>query len=154
MAINKKAILIAAADAALRRDLKRDLGRQGFGVSQARDQQQLLWRLGVNGIDLTIIGSGPFGGWDGPELACEIRKRDRRLPIIFISAHSNEEQAIAALRAGVKDYFTSPYTLEMLTASIHRVLAASQARVATEPIERASASHEPNHGDGNPLGKL
>jgi DNA-binding NtrC family response regulator len=130
MTTNTKAILVAEKDERLRSDLKAQLCHQQFKVCEARDRSGVLRRLRRNSVDLTIIGASRDGNWDAPALVDDIRRRDRRLPIILIDAHGSEERAIAALRAGVKDYFKRPYSRESLISSINRNLAASRARAS------------------------
>lgn len=72
-----------------------------------------------------IAGSSRDGAWDGLELAQQIRRWDRRIPLILITVNSSEDLAIAALRAGINDYFRRPFAPEDLAASINRCLSES-----------------------------
>jgi DNA-binding NtrC family response regulator len=56
-------------------------------------------------------------------VAQEIRRWDRWLPLILITATSSEELAIAALKAGINDYFKPPFVFDELLASVKRCLA-------------------------------
>lgn len=49
----------------------------------------------------------------------KIRRASPSLPIILITNNSSEALAIAAIKAGVSDYFISPYSHEELLTSIH-----------------------------------
>lgn len=74
-------------------------------------------------MNLVLIGPSAGGGSDGLELARQIRRKDRRVSVILITASGSEELAVAALRTGVADYFKQPVVLNDLVASIERCLA-------------------------------
>jgi DNA-binding NtrC family response regulator len=59
-----------------------------------------------------------------------MRQADRRLPILLVVGQSSESIAIAALRAGVKDYFPEPLDHAALATSARRCLAAIGTRSA------------------------
>lgn len=140
MVSSKMTILIAEGDKGVRCEIRNRLRSQGFQVHEACDRYQVVHSVRCNSIDLTIIGSSRDGSWDGLDLVDEIRKRDRRLPIILVNVHSSEKRAIAALRAGVNDYFKHPYSFKNLIASIKRNLAAPQDRAS---IKVRASSNEP-----------
>lgn len=120
MTSKKTVILLADWDERMRGELRNRLHYQGFQVHDACNKLQAERALQRNDLHLAVLGSSQNGGWDGLDLVDEIRRRDRRLPIILIGTHSSEERVITALRAGVKDYFKRPYSLDELLASIQR----------------------------------
>lgn len=118
----KPAILVAERDDTLRRRLKEALLRRGFGIIESSDKTGILQNFSNPATDLIIVGSLENGSWDGLELARQIRRLNRNLPIILIATETSEELAIAALRAGINDYFKQPYSFEDLVSSINRYL--------------------------------
>ena len=121
--MKKPVILVAEEDDSFRQDLKRRLLLYGFEVLEAPDQTDVLHLLQDGQPDLIIFGFSRKSSRDGLEGLVEpIRQHDRRIPIILITAHSSEAQAIAALKAGVNDYFVMPFSYEELAASIKRSL--------------------------------
>ena len=72
---------------------------------------------------LVVIGTAGSDPWEGVELADQLRRRDAALPLIMVSEQSSERLAIAALRAGVSDYFRLPLGGGELLASVRRLLA-------------------------------
>ena len=75
------------------------------------------------------------------DVVAELLQRDRRLPVFFVVDRGSETTAIAALRAGVKDYFREPLDLAMLTASARRWVKSLEGRrpgaaVAQPPSQR------------------
>jgi DNA-binding NtrC family response regulator len=115
-------ILIAEGDDILRRRLKQALLPCGFAVIESSDKTAILQNFSSFAADLVIIGSLDNGSWDGLELARRIRGSDGNLPIIFITAETSEELAIAALKAGINDYFKQPYSFEDLVSSANGCL--------------------------------
>ncbi len=102
------AILIAEDNEVLRQNLKGLFIRHGFEVIEAPVQTHILPFFLDRNPDLVIIGSSRNNTWDELKLAKQIRQRDRKVPLILITRHSSEAQAIAARRAGVSDYFKVP----------------------------------------------
>jgi DNA-binding response OmpR family regulator len=59
---------------------------------------------------------------DGFTLAQEIRKMDKRIPIIFLTAKTMQEDMIKGLSIGGDDYITKPFTMEILLARMQALL--------------------------------
>ena len=53
------------------------------------------------------------------EVAAQIRKRDKNVPLILITRHSSEARVIATLRAGVSDYFKVLFSHEELVSIVN-----------------------------------
>ncbi|MGB5847684.1 MAG: response regulator transcription factor [Ignavibacteriaceae bacterium] len=75
---------------------------------------------------------------DGFTLATEIRKLDKKTPIIFLSAKSLVEDRIKGLKLGGDDYLTKPFSSEELLLRIEnifkRVFVSSQKKIIVEPL--------------------
>jgi DNA-binding NtrC family response regulator len=56
------------------------------------------------------------------QLVQKIRQYNKSLPILFITEQSSEQIAIAALRAGVSDYYKIPFSNDSLRAGINNLL--------------------------------
>lgn len=59
---------------------------------------------------------------DGFTLAREIRKEDKNIPIVFLTAKSMKEDAIEGFNVGADDYITKPFSMEELQARIKAIL--------------------------------
>ncbi|MFH0866909.1 MAG: response regulator transcription factor [Bacteroidota bacterium] len=59
---------------------------------------------------------------DGFTLAKEIRKADRKIPILFLTAKSMQEDRIEGLQLGADDYLTKPFSMEELLLRIKAIL--------------------------------
>jgi two-component system, OmpR family, response regulator len=59
---------------------------------------------------------------DGFTLAKEIRKADKKIPILFLTAKSMQEDRIEGLQLGADDYLTKPFSMEELLLRIKAIL--------------------------------
>src|SRR5215813_10978154 len=73
-------------------------------------------------IILTLSDDQPFTDL---ELLDRLKIGARRIPVIAIAVQSSEALAIAAFRAGCRDYLQYPYTQDELAAAIQRCVARS-----------------------------
>ncbi len=126
--MGKAIILLALADLALRRRVAGLLLDHGFEVVESADAAGARMLFQKARPDLAILGSCEDSVWNALELAREIRLEDKKVPLILLMASSSEELAIAALRAGVDDYFKPPFPLAELVQSVRRCLSASGRR--------------------------
>src|SRR5262245_31793160 len=121
--MKKPVILLAERDEALRQSLHPLLLSRGFTVLTSCDLTGLVHTLRQQQPpDLLIVSTGLDGTGDGAgvvRLLCEWRSKP---PVILIAPQSSEELAIAALKAGVADYFKHPFSSAALLASVRRCL--------------------------------
>ncbi len=68
----------------------------------------------------------------GLELFGEIRDRDRRLPVVFVTADSESETAIEAIKLGAYDYLRKPLDLNQLNELVLRAIEAR--RMMSVPV--------------------
>ena len=121
--MDKPVILIAVGDEGARRSIAELLQGQSYDVLEAAHRSEVMGCVHERGPDLVIVGSFRDETWDALEVAREVRKTDRMLPVILVSGRSTEDLAIAAVKAGITDYFKLPFSFDELTASVGRCLA-------------------------------
>jgi len=61
-------------------------------------------------------------GISGLELQAKLKAADCEIPVIFITAHADEQAQRQALRAGALAFITKPFDDEILLASVRRAL--------------------------------
>ncbi len=61
-------------------------------------------------------------GMSGPELQCELVFHKQKLPIIFITAHGDEEVIFRVNADGAVDFLFKPFSADSLLKSIDRAL--------------------------------
>ncbi len=74
-----------------------------------------------NNYDLCILDV-MMPKMDGFTLAREIRKINKNVPFIFLTAKSLKEDVIEGFTAGADDYMTKPFSMEELLFRIHAIL--------------------------------
>ncbi len=100
----------------IRRFVRSALEHEHWQVFEATTVRQGLVECGTRRPDLVILDLGLPDG-DGIALIRELRAWSQ-VPVIVLSARSDEAQKIAALDAGADDYLTKPFGLGELLARV------------------------------------
>ena len=116
-----KRILIVDDDKDLRFNLSCILKEEGHEVIAAADGKQALKALALSAPDLVLLDVR-LPGMDGVELLEEMKKIEKNLPIIMLTAYSDVKSAVKAMKLGAFDYITKPFDNEELILSIKRAL--------------------------------
>jgi CheY-like chemotaxis protein len=92
----------------------------GFTVATAGNGSEALKRLSSEKFDgiFLDVKMPEMGGIEALE---EIRKRDKKIPIIIITSSSTREAAIEAIAKGASEYVLKPFEWEELKAKIEKV---------------------------------
>ncbi|OHE55509.1 MAG: histidine kinase [Thermodesulfovibrio sp. RBG_19FT_COMBO_41_18] len=69
-----------------------------------------------------LIADLKMPGMDGIELIDEVRKIDKSIPILIITAYGSIESAEEAIHKGAYDYITKPFRKEQILIAINRAL--------------------------------
>jgi DNA-binding NtrC family response regulator len=120
--MKKPTVLIFGRDEFLHHKLKARLIRHGFKTIQAREKLDFIKTFDRIKPDLIIIYSTRKNSEDKLKIVENLRKMDRFVPIILSTRYSSEARAIAALRAGVNDYFKAPISSEELLLSAKKLV--------------------------------
>lgn len=113
-------ILIVDDDHDIRTLLAAFLESNGFTVEMARDGVGMQRLLAQTTFDLVILDL-MLPGQDGVALCRDIR-RHSAVPIIMLTARSEDSDRIAGLETGADDYVTKPFNPRELLARIRAVL--------------------------------
>lgn len=105
------------------------LGRVGYRVLLAEDGPQGLAILERETPSLILLDYS-MPGLSGPEVAQRIRQRPQSaaVPIILLTASTEEEHIDLAFAAGADDYVTKPFDRRILTARIDSMIRAAEDR--------------------------
>ena len=114
-------ILFAEDDVNLGKVLTTYLTSKGFEVNHATNGEIAYESFCTNTFDICIIDV-MMPHMDGFTLAQEIRKLDKKIPIIFLTAKNLQEDLIKGLTIGGDDYITKPFSIEVLLARIQALL--------------------------------
>jgi two-component system, OmpR family, KDP operon response regulator KdpE len=113
-------ILIVEDDANIRKLVRVNLVKRGYTVSEAEDSHQAMARFQEETVDLVLLDV-VIPGLSGVDVCAWMRARSD-VPIIILSAHSEEDLKVAALDAGADDYVTKPFGQEELLARVRAFL--------------------------------
>ena len=113
-------VIIVEDEKQIRRFVRAALETEGFHVFEAETVRQGLVEAGTRKPDLVILDLG-LPDRDGIEFIRDLRSWSE-LPIIVLSARTNEADKIAALDAGADDYLTKPFGVGELLARVRVAL--------------------------------
>lgn len=113
-------ILIAEDDPRLRGGLAELMELEGFSVTPAACGVSALEAFERLRPDFCILDV-TMPGMDGFELAKAIRKRNSRVPILFLTARDEEIDRLLGLGIGADDYMGKPFSAQELIARIKAV---------------------------------
>jgi two-component system KDP operon response regulator KdpE len=113
-------ILIVEDDPNIRKLVRVNLVKRGYTVKEAADSNQALALFQEEPVDLVLLDL-VLPGLSGVDICAWIRARSE-VPIIILSARSEEDLNVAALDAGADDYVTKPFGQEELLARVRAFL--------------------------------
>ena len=137
--LSKPLVLVVEDEAALVTMLRYNLEKQGFRVDEATNGEEALTRIAETPPDLVLLD------WmlpvvSGIEVCRQIRRRPatRDLPVIMVTARTEDQDAVRALNTGADDYITKPFSLEALLARMRALLR----RSSTVPTKGQLVFHD------------
>ena len=120
--------LVVEDEAALLTMLRYNLEKQGFRVEEAGDGQEALTRLSELTPDIVLL-DWMLPSMSGIEVCRQIRRRPstRDLPIIMVTARTEDHDTVRGLNTGADDYITKPFNVEALVARMRALLRRARA---------------------------
>ena len=120
MSNNKYKILVVEDDRNILSMIQTVLDTNGYQVLTAQRCQQGIFMLSSHVPDLVVLDLG-LPDMDGEEFI-RITRRSSMIPIIVLSARSDETDKISALDLGANDYITKPFGAGELLARVRASL--------------------------------
>ncbi|WP_159992345.1 phosphate regulon transcriptional regulator PhoB [Roseomonas sp. 18066] len=132
--MSRPTILVVEDEAPLLTLLRYNLEKQGFRVDEAADGQEALMRVAEAPPDLVLL-DWMLPALSGLEVCRQLRRRPdtRDLPIIMVTARTEDQDAVRALDTGADDYIAKPFVMDALMARIRALLRRSGG-VATKGV--------------------
>lgn len=113
-------ILLAEDERDLNALVAHELQRDGHEVVQAFDGATALFEAGQGEFDLAILD------WMMPKVdgltVCRRIREQHILPVLMLTARSEEADVILGLEVGADDYVTKPFRMRELIARVHAIL--------------------------------
>jgi two-component system, OmpR family, copper resistance phosphate regulon response regulator CusR len=129
-------ILIVEDEQRLAEILKKQLEDAGYKVKVASDGyigkqfiEKFRFNLVILDINLPLI--------NGYDLCLEIRKANKTIPIIMLTALSTADNKISGFQAGADDYVTKPFDIRELLARVNVFLKRSMSTPSAEKLVAA-----------------
>jgi DNA-binding response OmpR family regulator len=131
-------ILVAEDDPNILDGLADIFAAEGFRVARARNGREALVLFEAETPDFVCLDI-MMPEMSGYDVCRELRRRDPDIPILFISAKSEEVDKVLGLELGADDYISKPFGVREVVA---RVRAVARRCLAARPRTEASPPFE------------
>jgi len=121
MSKSKIRVLLCEDDPNLGKLLSDYLNAKGFVTTWAQDGAEGVKAFFRETFDFVILDV-MMPRKDGFEVATEIRKESKQIPILFLTARSMKEDTLEGFKVGADDYMTKPFSMEELLLRINAIL--------------------------------
>ncbi|MEI2804706.1 MAG: phosphate regulon transcriptional regulator PhoB [Albidovulum sp.] len=149
-------VLIVEDEAAQREVLAYNLEAEGYRVAQADNGEEALLMVAEDAPDLIVL-DWMLPNVSGIEVCRRLKSRPetRAVPIIMLSARSEEVDLVRGLETGADDYMVKPYSVMELMARVRTQLRRSRPSAMGEVLEYQDITLDPEthrvHRGGNAL---
>ena len=119
----KKRVLVVEDDHFVRESLRRTLELDGHQVILACDARELVNLVGQLPVDLILLDVGlPWiNGYELAELM-QNHPETKKIPIVFVSGHSDIEAMRRGFQVGAGDYITKPFEIENVRKTVNTLI--------------------------------
>ena len=118
---SKKYVFLVEDDDDLRSDLERTLQFCGYTVFCFANPEKFLSEFKPI-VPATLITDMRMPKLSGVELQSELLEKGHKIPIIFISGESADEQIIKAFKKGAFDFLLKPFSREDFLSAVARAI--------------------------------
>lgn len=114
-------ILIIEDDPQITKILKLNLRLSGHDTDHAGTFQDAWTKISTEHFDLILMDIGLPDG-SGLDLCQKVRENGNEVPIVFLSARTDEESVVKGIKNGADDYLRKPFGLEELKVRINKFI--------------------------------
>ena len=132
MTNHQRKVLIVEDDPAIREALQEAIEADGHAVVAAPDGGQAVRLFGEGGFDLVLLDL-MLPVLSGYDVCRRIREKDRRVPVIMLTAKGEEIDKVLGLELGADDYVTKPFGLREVLARVHAAFRRLEQMAAAAP---------------------
>jgi two-component system phosphate regulon response regulator PhoB len=156
MAFMAATILVVEDEPAIQELIAYNLKQAGHQPLRADNAEQAL-NLVANALPDLVLLDWMLPGLSGIEFARRLRadKRTRAIPIIMLTARSDEQDKLQGLETGADDYITKPFSPRELNARIKAVLRRRAPEMTDDMVQLGGLKLDPaSHrvtGNGEPV---
>ena len=116
----QKNVLVVDDEAMIRDSVSAYMANKGYNVFAAEDGREALDIFQKQPIMFVILDL-MLPGMSGEEV-CQAIRRQSRVPIIMLTAKTQENDVLNGLNIGADDYVTKPFSIKQLYARMEAVL--------------------------------
>jgi DNA-binding NtrC family response regulator len=121
MAEQKGTLLIVDDDIAVRSVVSRKMQAEGYECDMAADGTEALQRVAARSYDLVLLDM-KMPGPSGIEVLPQIVAEHPDIGVVMVTAVSDTETAVEAMKLGAHDYVTKPFNLDVLAMRVDKAL--------------------------------
>jgi DNA-binding NtrC family response regulator len=148
-----KTVLIADDEKNIRSTLATTFRLEGYRVETAEDGNRALQVVERGGVDAIVLDL-QMPGLDGYETLRELRRREHRLPVVFLTAHGTIERAVEAVKLGAFDFIEKPPHSQKIVLAVQNALRQSDLEEENLELRSQSASRFDMIGTSAPMRAL
>lgn len=153
MSADRPRVLVVEDEPAQREVLAYNLEAEGYSVAKAENGDEALLLFDENPPDVVVL-DWMLPGVSGIEVCRRLKSKpeSRSVPIIMLSARSEEVDRVRGLETGADDYVVKPYSVVELMARVRSQLRRSRPATVGERLEYQdivldSETHKVTRGD-------
>jgi DNA-binding response OmpR family regulator len=142
--VTQQTVLVVDDEEAIAEAVRARLLSEGYEVLVASDGPQAIETCERAHPDLVVLDL-MLPGMDGLEVCARIQ-RDRWVPVLMLTARTEEADKVAGFAVGADDYLTKPFSLRELAVRVKAILRRAdriRATAATEPLQRGALEIDP-----------
>jgi FixJ family two-component response regulator len=133
--MNSKNIFLVEDDEELRSDLERALRFCGYTIFSFPNPEQFLLEFKPV-VPAVLVTDMRMPKQSGIQLQAELIEKGHKLPIIFISGESSDEQIVKAFKNGAFDFLLKPFSREVFLSTVAKAI--EQDSIAMQELIRKS----------------
>jgi DNA-binding response OmpR family regulator len=119
-AMTNRRILVVEDEEAIAEAVRARLVSEGYDVSVVHDGPEAIRRSSMERPDLVVLDL-MLPGMDGLEVCRELQ-RDAWIPVLMLTARTDEADKVAGFAVGADDYLTKPFSLRELAVRVRAIL--------------------------------
>lgn len=139
--MSKDRILIADDEADIALILKLQLEDAGYKTVRAKDGVEALEMLAKESFELILLDI-KMPRMDGIEVLKRVRCSNPSTVVVMMTAHGNEEIAVAAMKEGALDYIAKPFSNEDMLKRVERAIFFNRTSQENERLQQQLAAEQ------------